>query len=214
MRFIYGLTGLFLITLVGVACGGGGGEGPGISPPAEPEATARPASRATKSAQDPSLAQVATPEPTEEPAAAAPTEAQPQAAPEPAPTAVSAPTNADPQLVGTWRIYSESLYYDAGGGGVLDSSEVVGTDLVLSSDGSWQFGSSSGSWSVAAIDGSEWDRWAVSPYGPTRKIVLQGWNGSTGDGPLDEETGYVDFVWVIYHVESADPGTVYMKFGH
>jgi hypothetical protein len=144
----------------------------------------------------------------------APTEAAPRTEAEPDPTAAAVPSNIDPQLVGTWRIYSESLYYDAGGGGVMDSTEVVGTDLVLSADGSWQFGTSSGFWSVASIDGSEWDRWLVSPYGPTRKIVLQGWNGGSEDGPLDEETGYVDFVWVIYHVDSPDPGTVYIKFGH
>jgi hypothetical protein len=150
--------------------------------------------------------------PADEPAPAT-TEAPPRTS-QADPTAAPAPANIDTQLVGTWRIYSESFYYDAGGGGVMDSSQVVGTDLFLYGDGSWEFGSSYGWWSVAQINGSEWARWLVDPYGPTRKMVLDGWNGGVGDGPLDEETGYVDFVWLIYHVDSPDPGTVYIKFGH
>ncbi len=205
MRLLSGLAALTLAALIAVACGGG--DAPAISPPAEPESTARPAARATATVQPTEPPAVATEAPRATPA---PTQPQSQ----PAPVAITAAPNPNPELVGDWRIYSESLYYDAGGGGVMDSSEVVGTHLVLNNDGSWQFGSSSGRWSVAPIDGSEWDRWLVSPYGPTRKIVLQGWNGGTGDGPLDEEPGYLDFVWIIYHVDSPDPSTVYMKFGH
>jgi predicted small lipoprotein YifL len=212
MRTFRVVLALAFLTAALAACGGGG-DGPGISPPAEPEATARPAAGATRTPTDTSPAVVGKLEPTGTPDPVS-ADTPVQSDPAPAPTAAPAPSNTDPQLVGSWRFYSESLYYDAGGGGVMDSSEVVGTDLVLYEDGSWEFGSSSGWWSVAAIDGSEWDRWLVSPYGPTRKILLQGWNGGTGDGPLDEETGYVDFVWVIYHVDSPDPGTVYIKFGH
>ena len=157
----------------------------------------------------------------------APTEAAGPDTPEPAPDPAAAPatpevdhgapgqgTNADPAFVDSWRIYSEYIYYDAGGSGGSDSSASGTTRLDLDADGTWQFGSSAGSWTIEPIAPSDWDRWGVSAYGPERKVVLQGWNGGVEGGPIEESGGYVDFVWVIYHVDSPDPGLIYIKFGH
>ncbi len=121
---------------------------------------------------------------------------------------------ADADLAGEWRIYSETLFLDAGGGGGTDSSGSVTRTLTLSDDDTWEFGSSGGDWHVTSIDPSDWDSWETAPYGPERKIVLDGWNDSIGEGPIEESERGVDFLWVIYRVEEPDPGTVQMKFGH
>ena len=84
----------------------------------------------------------------------------------------------------------------------------------MDEDGNWEFGSSQGIWYVASIDPQDWDRWSVQPYGPERKVVLDGWNGQVADGPIEEYEGGVDFFWVIYRVDEPDPGVVQMKFGH
>lgn len=119
----------------------------------------------------------------------------------------------DSALAGTWRVLSSRLDYDAGGAGVAPDAT---RHLELRANGRWEFGSSSGSWSVRAIDDADWSRWGVDSYGPTRKIVLAGWNGSEGDGPIEESSGGVDFVWVIYRVGPpvvSAAGQVQMKFG-
>jgi len=120
----------------------------------------------------------------------------------------------DISLTGEWRVYSETLFYDAGGSGGSDSGASTTRMLVLKDDGAWEFGSSGGSWYVTSIDPSDWDRWGSAPYGPERKIVLEGWNGDMGDGPVEEYEGGIDFFWVIYRVDAPYPGTVQMKFGH
>lgn len=118
----------------------------------------------------------------------------------------------DAKLAGSWRVYSEYLYYDAGGGSTVTP---VTTKLNLNADGTWQFGSSSGTWGVASITSSDWAKWGISPYGTTsRKIVLNNWAGGTADGPIDETSSGVDFIWVVYRVSQPDPGTVWVKFGH
>ena len=119
--------------------------------------------------------------------------------------------SADPEFVGRWRIYSERISFDAGG---ANNISPVTRDLNLHEDGEWDFGSSSGSWFIASIDPDDWDRWGADPYGPERKIVLDGWNEDVGDGPIEESEGTVDFFWVIYHVDDPDPGIVQVKFGH
>lgn len=118
-------------------------------------------------------------------------------------------------LAGGWRVYSSRLFYDSGGGGTLGGQ--VYQSLELTSGGGWAYGSSSGSWSVVSIDAADWSRWGIGAYGPTRKIVLEGWNGTTADGPLEEEGGTVNFLWVLYRTgppTASAPGTVHMKFGH
>lgn len=113
-----------------------------------------------------------------------------------------------------WRIYSERLYYDAGGGGAVNQG---GRNLQVSADGGWEFGNTSGQWSVSAISPEDWTRWGVTSYGPTRKITLSGWNQGTADGPLEESAGRIDFLWVIYQVGPptvSSPGKIWIKFGH
>lgn len=118
---------------------------------------------------------------------------------------------ADDALVGSWRIYSETLYNTEGGGQL---KQPVTRELELGADGVWQFGSSEGTWSVEPIEDADWERWGVSAYEPTRKIVLDGWNDAVADGPIEESASGVDFVWVIYAVDEPEPGVVFMKFGH
>lgn len=117
----------------------------------------------------------------------------------------------DSALVGSWRPYSEAIYYDSGGN---DITTPVSRYLELKSDGTWAFGSSSGTWSVSSIMSSDWSSWGISSYGPARKIILNNWNKGTATGPL-EESGRVDFIWVVYRYESASlgPATIWIKFG-
>ncbi len=119
-----------------------------------------------------------------------------------------------PEIVRKWRVYSEAIFYDAGGNNFLETP--VTTLLDIRADQTWSFGSSTGTWSVQAIQESDWDRWGVPSYGPTRKLVLNGWNSDTNDGPIEESGDRVDFMWVIYRVgppavQSA--GQIQMKFG-
>ncbi|MBI2655017.1 hypothetical protein HYX06_01175 [Candidatus Woesearchaeota archaeon] len=123
--------------------------------------------------------------------------------------------DADPAFVGSWRIFSERIFYDIGGGG--SAAVPVTRNLELLKDGTWRFGDSQGAWSVTETTSEDWTRWGVNPYGPTRKVALDKWNNAVADGPVEESKGYVDFIWVIYHVEPPqvqNAGTIWMKFGH
>ena len=125
------------------------------------------------------------------------------------------PQSAAPvEFVGDWRVYSETLFYDAGGSGGSDSSASTTRELSLNDDGAWEFGSSNGTWYVTTIDAADWNRWGVEDYGPQRKVVLEGWNDDVADGPIEESEAGVDFLWVIYRVDEPSPGVVQMKFGH
>ncbi|MBI4151156.1 hypothetical protein HY492_03450, partial [Candidatus Woesearchaeota archaeon] len=118
---------------------------------------------------------------------------------------------ADDGITGTWRLYSEALYYDEGGG-FLDNKATQTLKLAPSS---WSFGDSEGTWTLQDITESDWMRWGIEPYGPTKKIVLHGWNEGEADGPI-EESDRIDFLWVIYRVGPPiveKPGSVWMKFG-
>ena len=123
-------------------------------------------------------------------------------------------TTSDGLVVGDWRVYSQTLFYDAGGSGGSDASASTTNKLRLTSDGRWKFGSSRGSWYVTSIDPATWERWGIQPYGPELKIVLDGWSGQSADGPIEAQDGRVDFLWVIYRAAGSSPGTVHMKFGH
>lgn len=119
-----------------------------------------------------------------------------------------------PDLAGSWKNYSARVFYDQGGGGALTN---VPEQLRLTGEGKWTFGTSSGSFFVSAIDSSDWTRWNISAYGPTRKISFSNWKGSTADGPIEESNGRVNFVWVIYKVAPpivSYPGAAWLKFGH
>ena len=125
------------------------------------------------------------------------------------------PQSAAPvEFIGDWRVYSETLFYDAGGSGGSDSGASTTRELSLNDDRTWEFGSSNGTWYVTAIDAGDWSRWGVEEYGPQRKVVLEGWNGDVADGPIEESEAGADFLWVIYRVDEPSPGVVQMKFGH
>lgn len=114
--------------------------------------------------------------------------------------------------VGSWRPYSESIYYDSGGN---KSITPVTRRLNLNSGGQWSFGSSNGNWRVENISQNDWKNWGINPYGPTRKIILTGWNKSSAGGPIEESGGRIDFLWVIYRSQSSfGPATIWIKFGH
>ncbi len=119
-------------------------------------------------------------------------------------------------LPGSWRVYSSRLFYDVGGSGGMSGA---GSSQALNLDpsGSWTYGSSSGTWSVASISSADWTDWKVNSYGPVYKIVLNNWNGGTADGPIEVTGTTADFLWVIYHMEPplvSRAGSVQTKFGH
>ncbi len=123
--------------------------------------------------------------------------------------------DADPVFVGSWRIFSERIFYDIGGAG--SAAVPVTRNLELLKDGTWKFGDSQGTWTLTEITNEDWSRWGINSYGPTRKIILDKWNKATADGPIEETKDYVDFIWAIYHVEPPlvqNAGTIWMKFGH
>ena len=142
--------------------------------------------------------------------------------PTPSPTQTAMPTvvptpssESTAALLGTWTVFSARIYYEDGGSG-SDNPARYG-QLELRSDGTWQFGSSTGSWHTTAITGADWTRWGVQSYGPTRKLVLVGWSDGVADGPVEESGGQVDFLWVISPAAPptvSTPGTVWLKFGH
>lgn len=116
---------------------------------------------------------------------------------------------------GKWRAYSEAIYYDNGGSNYLNRATT--RQLILDTDGTWEFGASKGKWKIEAITDSDWEKWETSSYGPTRKIVLDGWNDSIGDGPIEESESRIDFLWLIYREEPptvSPPGQIQIKFGH
>ncbi len=117
--------------------------------------------------------------------------------------------------VGKWRAYSEAIFYDSGGSKYLDRA--VTRLLEISADGTWTFGTSSGTWKTEPVSFADWTKWDTSDYGPTRKITLNGWNGGVADGPIEETESRIDFIWVIYREEPptvSKPGQVQIKFGH
>ncbi len=123
--------------------------------------------------------------------------------------------DANPAFVGSWRVYSERLFYDIGGAGSM--AVPLTRPLEISKEGTWAFGDSKGTWEVSEITDADWTRWGISSYGPAKKMTLDGWNEATADGPIEESSGRVDFIWVIYHVEPPqvqNAGTVWLKFGH
>lgn len=139
-----------------------------------------------------------------------------KAPPTPVPTSAPAVNPALKEFAGDWRILSERLYYDIGGGTPW-SQGGTSQDLHLSADGAWRFGGSTGRWEIQPITANDWTTWRVKPYGPKQKIVVHGWNQSDATGPIEESGQEISFVWIIYHVTPPTvkaPGLVYIKFGH
>lgn len=139
------------------------------------------------------------------------------ALPEDGKTEVQAePTSAlaDGGFEGLWRVFSSRIFYDIGGAGGMTGTTRT---LELDGEGNWAFGSSHGKWSVQPISSGDWEKWGIEPYGPTKKIILEEWNGRGADGPVEESGGNTDFFWAIYPVEPPEvenAGTVQTKFGH
>lgn len=126
----------------------------------------------------------------------------------------SAPQDVPAADFTAWRVLSARIYYDDGGGG--DLSTVITTTLDIYDDGTWEFGSSSGMWYVESITDDDWQLWGIDPYGPTEKLVLEGWNGDVADGPIEGSGGYIDYMWIVYREGPpaiSAPGTVWMKLG-
>lgn len=133
-------------------------------------------------------------------------------------TLVPGVSGSNANLVGAWRVYSEKLFYDKGGSSYLNLSMTT-RNLELTVFGTWNFGDSSGAWSVEKITEEDWKEWGIDAYGPTKKLVLDGWSGSKATGPIEEseENDRINFFWVVYRAEPPTvhtPGTVFIKFGH
>ncbi len=140
-----------------------------------------------------------------------------QPASTPAPTASNSAAPTNDALVGTWSVYSSRIFYDAGGAGAEGTSYQT---ISMSQQGTWDFGGSTGKWSVQPITDADWAKWKVPSYGPKYKMVLEGWNNATADGPIEMDPkvqGYVDFFWTIYRVSPPlvqNAGQIQTKFGH
>lgn len=135
-------------------------------------------------------------------------------------SSLQTPTTSDTSqqpLVGSWAACSSTIFYDAGGSG---SAPPLGTLLTMNGDGTWNYGSSHGTWMSVDVQNADWTKWGISPYGNvTQRIVMSGWNGATADGPIEPSAtpGTIDFVWVVYHESPPavpDAGTIWLKFGH
>ncbi len=118
-------------------------------------------------------------------------------------------------VVGAWRAYSSYVGFARGGHTVTDLPG--GEILQIKDDGTWDYGSSHGSWSVNDIAGDDWTKWKVPSYGPVKKIVLDGWNNGSADGPIEESNSRVNFIWVIYNAAPpvvSEAEQIQLKFGH
>ncbi len=202
---------LLLVPLAFAACGGDD-SGPASGQPGG-QATRTPPPEAARPPSQPLPPRESTPVPAQKQPTPAPTQdSDPYAGFPTFPPDI--PPASAPVETTAWRVLSARAFYDQGGGG--DLSTVITTRLELSGDGTWTFGSSSGAWDVADITPDDWSQWGVQPYGPTQKVVLDGWDGGVAAGPIEESGGQVDFVWVIYPEGPptiSAPGTVWMKFG-
>lgn len=121
----------------------------------------------------------------------------------------------DKSLAGDWRVLSAVVYFTNGKTSRDVKTTLPTRRLTVGADGSWQFGSSNGTWTVSSIEDADWTSWGVGAYGPTRKLVVNNWSNGTSKGPIEESTGPIDFFWVIYPYTSDGygEGTVWMKFG-
>lgn len=131
-------------------------------------------------------------------------------------TAAPAVELADPTalLAGKWRALSKYAYYDSGGSAAMQASSTI--LLYLNADKTWGYGTSSGTWNVSEITQADWAKWKVEPFGAKYRLTLEGWQGGSADGPVEQSAQKVDFVWAIYRAtpdETTTPAQVQMKFG-
>ncbi len=124
-------------------------------------------------------------------------------------------------LVGKWGLHSRGLVYGGEKQG-WESDFATTTILELKKDRSWTFSTSQGKWSVQPISDADWEMWGVRAYGPSKKIVLQGWKNDfekskdVASGPIEVSGGQASFFWVIYHLTknpaTGELGMVQRKF--
>ena len=76
--------------------------------------------------------------------------------------------DADPAFLGSWRIFSERIFYDIGGAG--SAAVPVTRNLELLKDGTWKFGDSKGKWTVTEITAADWTRWGINEKGEKVEI--------------------------------------------
>ena len=94
-------------------------------------------------------------------------------------------TDANAGMTGKWRPSSVSVIADRGSATAPSINTISG--LCLEADSTWRYASTSGKWSTAAIDASDWKRWSIPALaGVTQKIVLNGWTAGPADGPIDD----------------------------
>ena len=70
-------------------------------------------------------------------------------------------------------------------------------------------------WKISDIKSSDWKEWGIASYGPTKKIILNGWNKKIATGPIESTGNNADFIWVIYRYNSPTKGSgiTQMKLG-
>ncbi|MCA1553997.1 MAG: hypothetical protein LC737_06430 [Chloroflexi bacterium] len=160
----------------------------------------------------PTITPTETPTPTITPTPA-PT-ATPTVTPTPTPVPTLTVEQFQPKLIGKWKIAFARIYYDQSGTNPMNTDKVA--DLELRADTTWQSGDMKGRWSAARVTSDDWARWKSSPYGPTNKVVLQNWNGTQADGPIEQLGDDPDAVVVIFHAappQVSAAGTVWYTFG-
>lgn len=121
----------------------------------------------------------------------------------------------DKAVAGEWRVLSAVVYFKNGKTSRDVKTTLPTRRLTVGADGSWQFGSSNGTWGAASTEDTDWTKWEVKPYGPTRKLIVNNWAGGTSTGPIEESGNGIESFWVIYPYtsEGYGEGTVWMKFG-
>jgi len=114
----------------------------------------------------------------------------------------------DPQLVRSWTVISKSTQYDDGD----YASTAGGPKMIIAADGTWEYGTRSGAWSVFDIVSSDWTRWDYGPYISTRKIVLIESTGQMIDGPIDDNFSGVSGFSIFERVTDPKPGIQQTQF--
>ncbi len=110
-------------------------------------------------------------------------------------------------FVGKWRVLSYLISYESGD---WEFAESPTTLLDIKDTYEWEFGSMKGTWSVQPIAQTDWEKWQITSYGPKVKLVFEGWDGKTVDGPMEG-----DVIWIIYNEDAKDERgkqNIQMKF--
>lgn len=110
-----------------------------------------------------------------------------------------------------WVVSSATVFYDSGGSDTISIDDV----LEIRPDQTWSFSQQNGRWEIDVVEENDWKRWAMNDFGATIKMVLHGWNGEIGDGPIQEIGGRISSIWLVYRSgppEIRSSGQVQIKF--